>query len=249
MMTRLSTILLLLLAPFIYGQKSTLLKNINYRASELHHSLNKTGDTLILKGERTIDKVEIFNNSFQKAYIINSLDTKISITDIPIGRFVTEVKVKDKLIIITLLRHENFDIESKTTETTEIDTEEQSSIYGQSTYQNKAKGKSMTQVETEDTLDETLKEPVRFYWIEKQINKGHSSSKKMRIGDKETVDKMIAQHKIDLKSKAGKHNTLTIWEVYDTSKFLRFKRHNPNYATLKKADCFNTDPFYKSEGN
>lgn len=87
------------------------------------------------------------------------------------------------------------------------------------------------------------------FTYEKQINKGHSSSKKMRIGDKETVDKMIAQHKIDLKSKAGKHNTLTIWEVYDTSKFLRFKRHNPNYATLKKADCFNTDPFYKSEGS
>ena len=63
---------------------------------------------------------------------------------------------------------------------------------------------------------------------------------------KKTVE--VKQCNIDLKSKAGKHNKLTIWEVYDTSKFLRFKRQNPNYATLKKADCFNTNPFYESEG-
>ncbi|MBL85910.1 MAG: hypothetical protein CMO82_04545 [Winogradskyella sp.] len=247
-MTRLLTILLLFLAPFIHGQKSTLLKNINYRASELHHSLNKTGDTLILRGERNIDKVEIFNSDFQKAYIVNSLDTKISLADIPVGRFVTEVKVNDKLIIITLLRHETFEEKIETTETTEIDTEEQNSIFRQSTYENKSEGKSIASSDVKEKLEEPTKKPVRFYWIVKQINKGHSSSKKMRIGDKEVVDKMIAQHKIDLKSKAGKHNKLTIWEVYDTSKFLRFKRQNPNYATLKKADCFNTNPFYESEG-
>lgn len=248
-MTRFLTAFLLLLATVVYGQKSTLLKNINYRASELHHSLNKVGDTLILKGERTIDKVEIFNSDFQKAYIVNRLDTKIPLTDIPVGRFVTEVKVNNKLIIITLLRHENFDNESDLTETTEIDTEEQNSIFGQSTHQNKSEGKSISNLDSEDVIDESLDKPIRFYWIEKQINKGHSSSKKMRIGDREVVDKMIAQHKIDLKSKAGKHNKLTIWEVYDTSKFLRFKKHNPDYATVKKADCFNTDPFYKSEGS
>lgn len=245
-MTRLLTALLLLLAPFIYGQKSTLLKNINYRASELYHSLNKTGDTLILKGERTIDRVEIFNNDFQKAYIVNSLDTKIPLNDIPSGRFVTEVKVKDKLIIITLLRHQDLEEEQ---EITAVETNEKSSIYGQSTYQNKAEGKSIPNLETEETLSKPLKKSVKFYWIVKHINKGHSSSKKMRIGDKEIVDQMIAQHMIDLKSKAGKNNKLTIWEVYDTSEFMRFKREHPDYATVKEADCFNTDPFYKSEGN
>lgn len=248
MMTRLLTVLLFILAPFIHGQKSTLLKNINYRASELQHTLNKTGDTLVLKGERTIDKVEIFNSDFQKAYIVNSLDTKISLTDIPVGRFVTEVKVNDKLIIITLLRHENFEKEAKTAENTTTETSEQNSIFRQSIYKNKSKGKSIISSDVKEKLEEPAKKPVRFYWIVKQINKGHSSSKKMRIGDKEVVDKMITQHKIDLKSKAGKHNKLTVWEVYDTSKFLRFKRQNPNYATLKKADCFNTIPFYESEG-
>lgn len=245
-MTRLLTILLLFLTPFIHGQKSTLLKNINYRANELHHSLNKTGDTLVLKGERTIDKVEIFNNDFQKAYIVNSLNTKIPLADIPVGRFVTEVKVNDKLIIITLLRHESFDDEVKTTET---ETTKQKNGFGQSNSQNNTEGKTFSEFETREKLSKTTIKPVRFYWIEKYINKGHSSSKKMRIGDKEVVDKMIAQHKIDLKSKAGKRNKLTIWEVYDTSKFMRLKRQNPNFATVKEADCFNTEPFYKSQGN
>jgi hypothetical protein len=235
-MTRLLTILLLFLTPLIHSQKSTLLKNINYRANELHHSLNKTGDTLILKGERTIDKVEIFNTDFQKAYIVNSLDTKIPLTDIPVGRFVTEVKVNDKLIIITLLRHENIEDETETIKITETEANEQNSIFGQSTYR-----------KTEEVLNEPLTKPVRFYWIVKYINKGHSSSKKMRIGDKQVVDEMIAQHKIDLQSKAGKHNKLTIWEVYDTAKFLRFKRRNPDYANIKESDCFNTNPFYKSD--
>ncbi|WP_138433004.1 hypothetical protein [Winogradskyella algicola] len=245
-MTRLLTALLLLLAPFIHGQKSTLLKNINYRASELQHSLNKIGDTLILKGERTIDKVEIFNNDFQKAYIVNSSDTKIPLADIPLGRFVTEVKVNDKLIIITLLRHENFE---DVIETAEPETNKETDGFAESNYQNKTEGKAFSEFETKETLSKTTNRPVKFYWIVKHINKGHSSSKKMRIGDKAIVDKMITQHKIDLKSKAGKRNKLTIWEVYDTSKFMRFKRENPDYATVKEADCFNTEPFYKSEGS
>ena len=73
-------------------------------------------------------KVEIFNTDFQKAYIVNSLDTKIPLTDIPVGRFVTEVKVNDKLIIITLLRHENISqsycidyVDSKAMPTADID--------------------------------------------------------------------------------------------------------------------------------
>ncbi|MDY2585724.1 hypothetical protein [Winogradskyella aquimaris] len=248
-MTRLTTILFLFLATFMYSQKSTLLKNINYRASELQHNLNQEGDTLILRGERTIDKVEIFNDDFQKVYLVNGLETKIPLTDIPVGKFITEVKVNDKLIIITLLRHDNFE------ETTENIKEEQEativqrSTSGQSTYQNEAEGKTILPIESEEPLIETPPKPVKFYWIVKNINKGHSSSKKMRIGDKEVVDQMIAQHEIDLQLRTGKHNTLTIWEVYNTTKFLRFKRQHPDYATLKEADCFNTKPIYKSEGD
>ncbi|APY08872.1 hypothetical protein BWZ20_11415 [Winogradskyella sp. J14-2] len=244
-MTRLLALFFLVLTVCANGQNSTLLKNINFRANELHHSLDKTGDTLILKGERTIEKVEIFNNNFQKAYVIDNLVTKISLADIPNGRFVTEVKVSDKLIIITLLRHNNLE---ETQEMMDTASQEQNSIYNQSTYQNKAHGKTASESESITSLNTNSTKPVRFYWIVKHINKGHSSSKKMRLGDKEVVDQMIAQHLIDLKSKAGRHNKLTIWEVYDTSKFMRFKRQHPDYASVKEADCFNTNPFYLSEG-
>ncbi|GAB4161311.1 MAG: hypothetical protein Tsb0033_18610 [Winogradskyella sp.] len=248
MTTRLLTALLLFLAIFVNGQKSTLLKNINHRASELQHSLNKDGDTLILKGERTIDKVEIFNSDFQKAYIVNRLDIKIPLTDIPVGKFITEVKVNNKLIIITLLRHESFEVNL---EKNQGETKANQTTFEQSTYQNLAEGKTIGAIETEKPLinTNTPLKPIRFYWIVKGINKGHSSSKKMRFGDKEVVEQMIAQHEIDLKSKTGKHNSLTIWEVYNTTKFLRFKRQHPDYATLKEADCFNTKPIYKSEGD
>ena len=232
-MKRYITIFLLLLTPFVYSQKSTLFKNVNHRASELFHSLNETADTLILKGDHTIDKVEIFNDHFEKTYPINKKQVKIALNDIPVGRFITEVKVNDKLIIITLVRHEAF---QEVTKVSGVNNELTTSFTQEITYQNNSEGKSPSEM-------------VKFYWIVKHINKGHSSSKKMRIGDREVVDRMIAQHKIDLKTKAGKRNKLTIWEVYDTSKFMRFKRLHPDYAELKEADCFNTNPFYKSSGS
>ncbi|BAO74925.1 hypothetical protein [Winogradskyella sp. PG-2] len=68
----------------------------------------------------------------------------------------------------------------------------------------------------------------------------------MKIGDRETVSKIIKQNKIDHKTKSGKYNELTIWEVYDTTKFMRFKRQNPDYANAENADCFNVIPFFQA---
>lgn len=236
-----SAILFLFLTLSTYSQNSTLLQNINYRASELKHGLNKTSDTLILEGERIIDKVEIFNNDFQRTFIVDNKKTKIPLADIPVGRFVTEVKVKDKLIIITLLRHKILnDLEA------EYNSEKYTST-NELTLQNHAEGKVLSAANTKEILEKPPIKVVKFYWIVKYINKGHSSSKKMRIGDKEVVDRMIAQHKIDLKSKAGKRNKLTIWEVYDTSAFLRYKNQNPDFASTTESDCFNVVPFYKTE--
>ena len=65
MMRKLYTIVFLLLTMLSYCQKSTLLQNVNIRAKELKHSLNKTGDSLILEAERTIYRVEIFNRDFE----------------------------------------------------------------------------------------------------------------------------------------------------------------------------------------
>ena len=234
-------ILFLILTFCCYGQNSTLLQNIDFRAEELEHSLNKTGDTLILNSERTIDKVDIFNGNLEKTFIINDTSTKISLDEFPNGRYVTQVKVHDKLIIITLLRHSSSDKSLAKIEKKDLEEEFSDSNLE---IKNSSEGKQLkANLSTKDPI-----KIVKFYWIVKNINKGHSSSKQMRIGNKKDVERMIAQHGIDLKSKAGKRNQLTIWEVYDTTAFMRLKRRNPDYATIEESECFNTIPYYDSKG-
>jgi len=105
-MKKLYTIAFLLLTTLAYCQKSTLLQNVNTRAKELKHKLNHTGDSLILKCERTIYKVEIFNRDFEKSYMVRGSEVKIPLREIPVGRFVIEAVLPDRLIVITLLRNE-----------------------------------------------------------------------------------------------------------------------------------------------
>ena len=52
----------LLISCFAFCQKTRLIKNINYRAEELKHYLNKSEDSLILEGERTIFSVNLTEN-------------------------------------------------------------------------------------------------------------------------------------------------------------------------------------------
>ena len=100
---------LILLATLAYGQKSTLLQNVNFRAKELKHHLNDAGDSLTLESERPIYKVEIFNSSFEKSQIVKNTKVTIPLQDIPVGRFVVEAALPDRLIVITLLRNEIID--------------------------------------------------------------------------------------------------------------------------------------------
>ncbi|MFC0602977.1 hypothetical protein [Winogradskyella pulchriflava] len=101
---------------YTYGQKSTLLQNINFRAKELKHSLNKDGDSLLLESDRTIYSVEIFNQDFEKTVEVGENQTKIPLNGTPLGRLVVQAKLIDKRILMTLLRHE--DIEESSEELT-----------------------------------------------------------------------------------------------------------------------------------
>ena len=196
----------------------------------------------MLESEVNIYKVNIYNDSFEKTFLVEDKKTQIPLAGIPNGRYVTEVKLKDRLIIITLLRHKTTTVSENPIVETNL---EQDSSNNELILTNEAEGKTLTITDTKETNNQSDRD-VKFYWIVKHINKGHSSSKKMRIGDRQIVDRMIAQHKIDLKTKAGKRNELTVWEVYDTAEFMRFKRKNPDYANSDHADCFNTVPFYNS---
>jgi len=235
---------MMLMTMVTYAQKSTLIKNINPRAKELNHSLNTVGDTLILISKRTINKVDIFNKNFEKTFSVKNDTAKIALNSIPVGRFVTEVKFYDKLIVITLLRHEVIDTPVKT----EVKNSKKDNMNEKTLISHQqAKGKVLISETKKQKAKPQPTKTVGLYWVVNTINQGISSRKIMRIADKETVANMIKKNKIDLKTKSGKLNNLTVWEVYDTSEFMRLKRQNPDYADAKDADCFNTIPYYKSQ--
>ena len=108
-MKLLYTIVFLLLTSIVFGQKSTLFQNVNVRAKELKHKLNDSGDSIVFNCERTIYEVVIFNDDFERVIKVRKNDAKIPIADIPVGRYIIEALLSDKLIVITLLRNEPFD--------------------------------------------------------------------------------------------------------------------------------------------
>jgi len=236
-MKKFCTLALVLTTMLVYGQKSTLLQNINFRAKELKHSLNQTGDTLILQGERKIEVVDIYNGDFEKNFSVNNQSVKIPIHDIPVGRYATEVKLKNKRIIITLIRHDAFEKNSnQILQEKRIETASSTETTFQDNSIKAFNGK----------VSKTINDIKKSYWIVYKISNGYGFRKVMRMGDISVVSQMIEQNKIDLKTKSGKHNKLTVWEVYDTSKFLRYKRLNPDYANASNTDYFNSIPYYKS---
>ena len=244
-MKRSCIVVFLLLTAGVNSQNSTLIQNINYRAAELTHHLNSVGDSLILEGSRNISKVEIFNDNFTKTFSVENNKTVIPLVDIPVGRFVTEVELEEKLIIITLLRHETIDATAQPL----MRLSDKAKLQSDLTIAHSAKANTVTTETIEKDINRNTGKRVRLYWIVNTINKGQSSRKIMKFGDLETVKTAIRKHETDHKTKYGQFNGLTIWEVYDTTKFLRYKRTNPDYATTESSDAFNTRPFYHLLGN
>ena len=113
-MRQLYVIVLLLLSSLVYGQKSELIQNVNNRAKELQHHLNKSEDSIVFKSERTIYEIMIFNDDFERIIKVKDTEAKILIADIPVGRYAVEAVLIDKLIIITLLRNESFNLPEST---------------------------------------------------------------------------------------------------------------------------------------
>lgn len=280
-----------------YCQQSRLFQNVNYRAKELKHRLNKAGDSLTLEGERTIYKVEIFNKNFEQTISVDGFKVIIPLTDIPLGRFVVQASLPDKLIVLTLLRDNDMNglIDSYsprrktslfgatplkprsesfgTKERVEaprlvvvngndaILSESSSSDNAEPTKVSTAKfastSSSITGTDTNEIFnEENLKinktlninpahKKVQGYWIEYKTNASYGGNSIKRIGDQAVVDRMIAIISLDKKTITGRHNELTIWEVYDVSAFLKYKMKRKNDLS-DEAECFNANPFFKA---
>jgi len=246
------TLLILLSSIIIYGQNFTLLKNYNPKTKELKHSLNKTRDSLIMECDKSILKVEIFNEDFEKIITINDLNAQIALHDIPVGKFVVEAKLADKIIIMNLIKHDYFDKNSNSTMS--LDTKEIAEGKGMMLDENLnvIKSSSNTSIEfilTRGKRKTNTHKKQKFYWIVNEVNNKIGSSKSMKLVDKESVDRMIKNNKLENNSVSGSLNELTVWEVYNTSKFMRNQMSNPNFIYSLTSDSFNVVPYYSKESS
>jgi len=332
-MRLLYTLVFLILTSIVYGQKSTLLQNVNVRAKELKHHLNDTGDSLVFTCERTIYEVVIFNDDFERVIKVKDSEAKIPIADIPVGRYIVEALLSDKLIVITLLRNESFDLQEnaplitdnsnlfrrktelkkeviasieKTIETSKIEVEQKvaveskplplpkKEIFGNENNTNKIdlglsgkKAESINRVaKTEDRERESTEEKKRpmksslslfqtkarvtekalespkpeeesaranrvvsTYWVIYKMNNGQSSEKIQKMGDQEAVDRMIRKNEVDMRTKSGRLNELTVWTVYDTDNFVKHKRKNKKDYMNIASESFNVVPYYSNKKN
>jgi hypothetical protein len=228
------------LTLFCYGQKSTLLENVNYRAKELKQSLSKNGDSLILIAERKIYKVEIYNSSLEKLITVEDTEVKIPINDLPVGRYVVDATLINKHIIMTLLRDEHFEeiksniaIDTLVTSTYIKPKVKQPFIDRHANLLSKRLTKSKPKTNT-------------YYWVKYNINNGSTSRRIMRLENQDAVEKLIKKHQLEIKTLKGKHNKLTIWEVYDRTKFIKEQVSNPNYINSSTSGFFNVIPYYTS---
>lgn len=239
-------LIFLLLSTSVFSQKTTLIQNINTRANELTHTLNKTKDTLILNCENRIFKVNIFNADFSKSFWIKSSEIEVPLNNLDVGRYAIEVILKKKHIIITLLRNEPLpkignEIVIKEHTKTPI------------TVKNIKTTKATESVIIDDLATKKAKTTKRrtvsksgyHYWLEHEINNGQSSRKVMKMASLREVEHLIAKNHLDIKSLKGKSNMLTIWEVYDSGNFVKERHNSPEFMTTQ-SEYFNATPFYKS---
>ena len=239
-MKLLHSFIFLFLTTLTYGQKSVLLQNTNTRAEELKHYLSPAQDSLVLESERTIYEVMIYNDNFERIIKVKKTDAKVLISDIPVGRYAVEAVLKNKLIVITLLRNEIFENAINPHEIAEINPKEmaETNVFGSenSTYNNNLNLPGKKASPFKNSVKPSEIKPTNNevkYWVLYKINNGSSSEKLLRIADQEIVDHLINKIEIDKTTSTGRLNELTVWQIYDPIDFTTHKRkHKKNYMNI-----------------
>ncbi|WP_299117600.1 hypothetical protein [uncultured Winogradskyella sp.] len=262
---------LLFLSTMVYGQKSTLIQNVNFRAKELKHYLNKAEDSLILEAKRTIYKVNLFNKDYDETIEVKDKKITIPLYDLDIGRYVIEVVLLDKRIIIVLFRNEPLldpyitEISLGDNDTSDIVEENEKEVAG-------IDNSKYDEIEIEDRKDDThfdsksindllnykrpiIKKTVKKrkerkrkynYWVYSKVNSGHYSKTIRKMATKKEIDRMIKRNQLDVKTLKGQSNILKIWEVYNSPMFLKHKELDKDFINTK-SPYFNAIPFYTTE--
>jgi len=249
MTRKICTLLILFLTIITNGQNVTLLKNFNPKAAELIHNLNNSNDSLVIQSKKTIIKVDIFNEDYEKMIEINDNEAQISLDEIPIGKFVVEVKLEDKIIVMDIIKYEQMD-NSNLTQNNEETAEGKGMMLDEKLNLIKSAPKNSIEfLLTREKSNKKRNKKQTFFWTLTKVNNESGSSKTMRLVMKESVEKMILRNKLENNSTSGKLNELIIWEVYDTTKFMENQVSNPDFVYSSTSDVFNTSPYYSTENN
>lgn len=243
------TLLILFSTLINYSQNSILFKNNNPKAKALKHDLNHAKDSLILSSETKILQIEIFNEDYEKLVKVEGFESQISLADIPEGKFVIEARLEDKNIVMGLMRYDYADegAYSKTA-TKENIAEGKGMMLDESlNVIRKTPNKSIEFLLTGSSAKRNTEKKQKFYWVLTKVNSESGSSKTMRLVSKDGADRMILKHKLELNSISGKHNELTVWEVYNSAKFMEYQMLNPDFFYSLYSDLFNTTPYYITE--
>lgn len=95
-----------LLFQDLYAQEhfATIEKNVNFRASNLFHGLNKTKDTLLLKSDKEINYVYSINkdNNREIDYHVNANSFKVPLKNLSKGKHVFSVVQAPLLIVFVV---------------------------------------------------------------------------------------------------------------------------------------------------
>lgn len=246
------TLLVLLSALNIYGQDIRLVKNTNPKAKELKHSLNTTKDSLVLECENKIIRVEIFNEDYEKIVVVENHQVQIPLMDLPAGNFVIETKLADKIIVMDLIKYNNSNEVSNST--TSLETFEVAEGNGMMLDERlrviqQPPNQSIEFILTRSKAKQQTIKQHKFYWVVIKVNNKIGSSKTMRLVTQDVAERMIFKHKQELNSVSGKLNELSVWEVYNTAKFMEQQIVNPNFFYSLTSDLFNTTPYYSTLNN
>jgi hypothetical protein len=257
-MIRKTTIVLFVtfLSLAMYGQKSSLKQNVNLRAKGLKHELNQAGDSLKLKAERTIFHVQMYSDNFEITIPVSDTEAIIPLYQLPVGRYVVEAQLPDRLILITLLRHEKIDfipkdnavaMADKKTRPNKKPITDVASATTPSKLSNSNKKKKKTSKRLKQIVKHWVnKEPVKRirpvepedkrYWVEF----ANHSTKLTRLADQKLVDRLI------LRSNTEEKSELVVWEITDALQFMKHQRRNENYVHSSTSNLFKVEPYYTS---
>jgi len=230
----------------------TLVKNFNPKAQELKHTLNNSRDSLVLECKNTILKVDIFNEDYEKITTVNSKNVKIPLLELPLGEFVVEAKLSDKIIRIDLVKH-NFVIDNTnaSTQGKSIDILEGQ---GMMLDENLRLIKSVPKLSLESILargkeKSNTNSKRKYFWVSLQVNNDLGGNKTMKLVDQKLANKLIKRNKLEHSSASEKLNDLTIWEVYNKKEFIKHQISNPKFIHSASSDVFNVTPYYSTENS